>query len=419
MKPADRNTLSSKYSRLPWLGVVALVLLLVLSHQLVYGQVTFGSMVGNVTDASGGAVSGATVKITLTTTNDSRTVQADVTGAYTIPTVTPGTYRVEISHEGFSTFVATDILVNQNNVVRVDAQLQVGALTERVEVTTTPVAELQTDRADVHEELSGASLVDLPQPNRSYQSLMDMIPGSTYLAGQVGGGTNNPSKSIQYSFNGGGTLAQVVRLEGINTLLSLTNIGQTVVPSVEAIENVNVTTNSSDAEQVGAGGSTVSVRMRSGSNSTHGGLYEYNSVTALQANYFFSNAVGVSTRPHFVDNDLGGFLGGHVIRNKFFYFGSYEGDFTNSAYAGIISIPNQVQLGGNLTGSGNPIYDPSTGTPDGKGRTPFPGNIIPQNRISPVVQKIIPSIPAANTGGYGAVVNNYYYTQPLLSRLAG
>lgn len=411
MRSADVDTPSSKY-RLPWLGIAVLALLLALSNQPVYGQAPFGSMVGNVTDASGGAVSGADVRITSTTTNDTRSVKANVAGAYTIPTVTPGTYRVEISRAGFSTFVATDILVNQNNVVRVDAQLEVGALTEKVEVTTTAVAELQTDRADVHEELSGASLVDLPQPNRSYQSLLDMIPGSSYLAGQVGGGTNNPSKSLQYSFNGGGTLAQVVRLEGINTLLSLTNVGQTVVPSVEAIENVNVTTNSSDAEQVGAGGSTVSVRMRSGSNSTHGGLYEYNSVTALQANYFFSNAVGVSTRPHFVDNDVGGFLGGHVIRNKFFYFGSYEGDFTNSAYAGIVSIPNQVQLGGDLTGSVNPIYDPATGTPDGKGRTRFPGNIIPQNRISPVVQKIIPSIPAANTGGYGAVVNNYYYTQP-------
>ena len=193
MRPGNVKAPSSRY-RLPW--VAGLVLLWTLSHPLVFGQTTFGSMVGNVTDASGAAVPGANVKTTLSATNDTRTVQTDAAGAYTISTVTPGTYRIEISHEGFSTFVATDILVNQNNVVRVDAQLQLGALTEKVEVTTTAAAELQTDRADVHAEISGGALIDLPQPNRAYQSLLVMIPGSTFLAGQVGGGTNDPSKGL-------------------------------------------------------------------------------------------------------------------------------------------------------------------------------------------------------------------------------
>jgi hypothetical protein len=101
-------------------------------------------------DASGAAVPGAAIKITLVTTSDTRTAETDATGGHTISTVTPGTHRVEINKEGFRSFVATDILVNQNNVVRVDARLQVGSLAERVEVTTTPVAELQTERADIH-----------------------------------------------------------------------------------------------------------------------------------------------------------------------------------------------------------------------------------------------------------------------------
>lgn len=113
------------------------------------------------------------------TTSDTRTAETDATGGYTISTVTPGTYRVEINKEGFRSFVATDILVNQNNVVRVDAQLQVGSLAERVEVPTTPVAELQTERADIHAEIATGALIDLPQPNRTYLGLLEVVPGTT------------------------------------------------------------------------------------------------------------------------------------------------------------------------------------------------------------------------------------------------
>src|SRR5262249_15122605 len=134
-------------------------------------------------------------------------------------TVTPGTYRVEISRDGFSTFVATDVLVNQNNVVRVDAQLSIGAVTQRVEVTTTAVAQLQTERADVHAEISSNNLLDLPQPNRTYLGLLEMVPGVTPPGGQLSGGTNNPLKGMNYSFNGGGLLAQTVRIEGVNALM--------------------------------------------------------------------------------------------------------------------------------------------------------------------------------------------------------
>ena len=181
-------------------------------------QVAFGSIVGNVTDASGGAIPGAAVKITLTTTNDIRVVPTDPAGAYTISTVTPGTYRVEITRDGFRTFVASDILVNQNNVVRVDAQLSVGALAERVEVTTTATAELQTERADVHAEITSGALLELPQANRAYQGLLELVPGVMPPAGQLSGGTNNPSKGMSFAFNGTNTTAQTVRIEGINGL---------------------------------------------------------------------------------------------------------------------------------------------------------------------------------------------------------
>src|SRR5712691_5019169 len=396
--------------RLPFLGVLALICLLAVSSRPASAQVVFGSVVGNVTDGTGAAIPGASIKITLTVTNDSRTMQTNELGGYTIATVTPGIYQVEITKEGFRAFFAQNVLVNPNNIVRVDAQLQVGAVSERLEVSAT-AALLQTDRADIHAEVTAQDLTTLPQANRTYSGLLELVPGTTPPAGQLSGGTNNPSKSMTFSFNGTGTSAGTVRIEGVNALNFWSTSAQSFVPSIEAIQNVNVATNSNDAEQGLAGGASVNVQLKSGSNSTHGGLYWYHSNSATEANNFFANAQGIGKPPHLVNNNPGGFIGGRVIKDKLFYFGSYEGDYLRGAESGLLSIPGPIQLSGNMSGSSTPIYDPATGTPDGKDRTPFPGSIIPTSRIDPVVKKIIPNIPATNQPG---VINNYYLNRGTL-----
>jgi len=354
-------------------------------------------MVGNVTDSSGAAVPGASVRVTEKSTNEVRSGQTNESGNYTISTMPAGTYQVEITKEGFRSFVTSNILVNQNKVVRVDASLQVGAQAEKIEVTAEAAA-LQTDRADVHAEVATQQLENLPQPNRSYEGMLALVPGTTPPGGQLNGGTNNPSKSMQFSFNGTGTSAATVRIEGVSAMNPWVTNYTTFVPSIEAIENVNVTTSAADAEQGLAGGASVNVRLKSGSNTTHGAAYIYNIVSAFEANNFFANSAGIAKPPHLVDNNAGGSLGGHVIKDKLFYFGSYEGDYAHQSESGILSIPAAKQLSGDLSGSSSPIIDPTS-------KTAFPGNIIPQNRISAVVQKLIPNFPATNLPG---VVNNYY-----------
>lgn len=408
LAPRRGNSLLSGSGRLSLLEVLALVLVLSLSSQPANGQVEFGSIVGNVTDASGGAISGASVRITSTATNDTRTAETDAAGAYTISTVTPGAYRVEVDRPGFRTFVASNVLVGMNTTVRVNAPLEVGGLSEKIEVSTTATAELQTDRADINAEIASGQLLELPQPNRTYEGLLELVPGTAPPAGQLAGGTNNPSKSMTFAFNGTGTAGATVRIEGISSLNLWNTSAQSYVPSVEAIQSFNVATNANDAEQGLAGGASVNVMLKSGSNATHGGAYEYNTDSAYEANNFFSNSSGISKPPLLVDNNAGGFVGGHIIRNKLFYFGSYEGDFNHSANSGVLSIPNAANLTGNLSGSGSPIYDPLTGNPNGTGKTPFSGNIIPMNRFDPVALKIIPNIPATNVGGPNAVINNFY-----------
>jgi hypothetical protein len=397
---------------------VALILLLSIASQTSSAQVLFGSIVGNVSDASQAGVPGATVKITEIATNESRSVVTNEAGIYNITTVPAGTYRIEISKSGFHSFVSTDVLVNQNNVVRVDAQLQLGAQSESVQVTSES-AELETDRADVHAEISSQPLENLPQPTRSYEGLMQLVPGTTPPAGQLGGGTNNPSKSMEFAFNGTGISGADVRIEGVSAMNPWQQYQTTFVPSIEAIENVNVATNATDAEQGLAGGASVNVMLKSGSNQTHGAAYAYNIDSFFQANNFFSNASGVSKPGHLVDNNDGGFIGGHIIKDKLFYFGSYEGDYLRQANSGLLSIPAAYELTGNESFSANPIYDPTTGNANGTGRTPFPGNIIPQARINPIIAKIIPLIPATNVnvGTPAGSVNNFYENEPSLYNL--
>jgi hypothetical protein len=383
------------------------LLLLVCSHQS-SGQVLFGSIVGNVVDATNSPVPAAEVKITKISTNESRSVVTNEAGVYNLTTVTAGTYQIEIAKTSFRVFIASNVVVNQNNVVRVDAQLQLGARRETVEVSSQADA-LQTDRADVHAEVGTQALENLPQPTRTYQGLFQLVPGVTPPTGQLAGGTNNPSKSMQFAFNGTGINAAAVRIEGVSAMNPWLQWLTTFVPSIEAIQNVNVATNATDAEQGLAGGASINVLLKSGSNQVHGGAYAYNIVNFFQANDFFANASGVSKPAHLVDNNDGGFVGGHIIKNKLFYFGSYEGDFLRQANSGILSIPAPTELSGNESGSANPIYDPSTGNPDGTRRSPFPGNIIPASRINPIIAKVVALIPPTNLPGS---LNNLYVDEP-------
>jgi hypothetical protein len=389
-------------------NVPAIALLLLASTHQLSGQVLFGSIVGNVFDATNLAVPGAMVKITEISTNESRSAVTNEAGVYNLTTVTPGTYQIEITKTGFRSFIASDVVVNQNNVVRVDARLQVGARHETIKVPSQANA-LQTDRADVHAEVGSQALANLPQPTRTYEGLIQLVPGATPPTGQLGGGTNNPSKSMQFAFNGTGINAAAVRIEGVSALNPWLQWQTTFVPSIEAIQNVNVATNATDAEQGLAGGASVNVMLKSGSNELHGAAYAYNIDSFFQANDFFANASGVSKPAHLVNNNDGGFVGGHIIKNKLFYFGSYEGDFLRQAYSGILSIPSPTQLSGDESGSATPIYNPLTGNADGTGRSPFQGNMIPRSMINPIIAKIVALIPATNLPGS---LNNLYANIP-------
>lgn len=388
------------------------VLLPALISNPAVAQVLFGSLVGTVTDKSGAAVPNATVEITETQTNDTRTVQTDAGGLYTVSTVPAGTYRVNISKEGFQRFETVSVGVTANTVVRVDAQLQVGTVSQTVEVQGAAAAQLQTDTADVHSEISNHALENVPQATRSYQGILNQVPGMVPPGGQLSGGTNNPSKSMQFAANGTGVQGPNVRIEGVSATNAWVQQYTSFVPSVEAIQSINVVTNSPDAEQGLSGGPSVTVQLKSGSNGVHGAFYEYNINNATEARSYFPPR----TAAHLVDNDTGGWISGPIIPNKLFYFAGYEGDFIHQGYSGTISVPTPQMLSGDFSGSPTPIYDPSTGKADGSGKTPFPNNKIPSSRISSAVKIMIPYVPPPNTNLTG-IVNNYAVSQATIYNL--
>jgi hypothetical protein len=375
-------------------------------------QTLFGALVGSVTDSSGAAVPDAKVTVISTQTNDTRTVQTNGTGGYSIETLSPGIYKVSIVKDGFQSSTNTNVEILANIVQRVDAQLQVGSVSQTVAVTTASV-QLQTDTADVHSEISSTTLQNAPQATRTYEGILNTVPGVTPPGGQLAGGTNNPSKSMQFGANGSGTQGPNVRIEGVNATNPWVQQYTTFVPSVEAIQSVNVVTNSPDAEQGLSGGPSVTVLLKSGTNSIHGSAYELNINSWTEAKAYFQPLTQPKA-PHLVDNDVGVTLGGPIIKDKLFYFGSYEGDFYIQALNGNVSVPTPAMLAGDESASPTPIYDPNTGVQSGpnagQGRTPFPGNKIPAGRLDPIIGKLTPLVPAPNLPNAG-IQNNLNLNQ--------
>src|SRR5258708_17339111 len=234
-------------------------------------QVFYGSIVGTVTYSSGSVVPGALVMATQTQTNEMRTTTTNDSGVYTLSTVPAGTYTISISKPGFGEYKATNIALTINATARVDASLTVGTQTQSVTVSAETAA-LQTDRIDVHANVSSAELEQLPQPTRTYEGLLGLLPGvappNPQWAG--GGGTNNPARSMIINVNGTSASGTAVSVDGVSAYNPWVQFYSTAVPSTDAIETVNTVTASSGADQGIMNGGGIRLQIKSGTNNFHG-----------------------------------------------------------------------------------------------------------------------------------------------------
>ena len=366
-------------------------------------QVLYGSVVGRVVDQTESAIPQAVVRLTNVGTNQSREITTDDNGNFTFTSVPGGTYDVSVTKANFQTYTLRGLAVTPDATARVEAVLKVGGVEETVEVTAAAGA-LQTDSAEVRGEINTTSLTNIPvNVNRNYQSLLITVPGVTPPTTQHSVAAN-PSRGLSFNVNGTTRNSNAVRIDGaLANNVWLPHV-TAYVPSLEAIEAVSVITGSAEAEQGLSGGSAVNVQIKSGTNDLHGSLFGFHTNNALKAKPFFLPAG--QRKPKYIYNNVGGSLGGPIIRDKLFYFGSWEGSYNRQFANTFATVPTAAMRAGDFSASPNPIYDPLTGNSNGSGRTPFPGNIIPPSRIDPIAQKIIAGLPLPTFPNL--LANNYF-----------
>ena len=234
-----------------------------------HAQVLYGSIVGSVQDPSGAMVVGAVITITSKDTGVTRETKSNDAGLYNFANVQAGTYDLKITSQGFRTITRTGLLATINEVTRADIRLEVGATSEQVTVEAT-ASVLQTDKADVHVELTSKEVMDMPLGTyRNYQALINLVPGATPGVEQnsIQGA---PARALSTNINGANRNSNITRLDGaVNLYLWLPHHTAYVAPQ-ETVETVNVATNNFDAEQGMAGGAAVTVVTKSGTNELHG-----------------------------------------------------------------------------------------------------------------------------------------------------
>lgn len=371
---------------------------LFLSSSLSYGQVLYGTVVGNVTDPSQGAVVGATVTLSNKATGFTQESKTDDRGGYDFRNVPPGEYEVRVGSAGFSTFDAVSIPVTVNNITRIDAQLKVGSVAEVVTVGA-EVAQLQTDRSDLHTDISSREMTQIPISGyRNFQSLMDLVPGATPGAFQ-NATTDTPARALTSNVNGAARNSNNNRIDGAASVMTWLPHHSLYVPALESIETVNISTNNFDAEQGMAGGAALTVITKSGTNAYHGVAFAYhlNHKWGAKNLFFNPNTPAGPGTPQRIDNQYGGTIGGPIKRDKLFFFASWEGTTTAERGNGLLSVATPQVRSGNFDGLAT-IFDPMTGDSAGRGRTAFPGNIVPQARVNAAARTLQNLVPLPNTG---------------------
>lgn len=375
-------------------------------------QSSFGSIVGTVADPSGGTIPGATVDLTNTGTSEKRTVTSDSSGNFSFVNVSPGTYRVEVQQPGFKRYSREPIRIEVESAVRVDAALQVGDVAETVTVTDQAPL-LQTQSGTIGKLIEGRTVQDTPLNGRNVLNLIALAPGvvpqgstsGSPLGNQSGGTFTNNTGWGNYQIGGGMANQSAFYLDGapLNTV-NANSPG--IVPVQDAIQEFRVDSNSVTPEFGRFSGGVVNMAIKSGTNQFHGSAYEYLRNRVLNANDFFNNRSGVQ-RNSFTQNQYGITAGGPVIKDKFFFFTSWENFALRNGRPTLTTVPTAAMRSGNFAGL-PPIYDPYTtcglqglqACPAGQPtRQPFPNNAIPASRLDPTALALLKVWGAPNLPG--------------------
>ena len=371
-----------------------------------HAQVLYGTLVGTVTDPGGRSLPGATVIATEVQTGAEHRQVTNNEGGYDLRDLSPGTYRVRVTAQGFAQAEQVGIDVRANLIVRADERLSVAGSQQTVEVSAT-ATQLQTDSGTIHGELSSVQLANVPIGGfNNYQSLLSLLPGATPSRYQ-NSVMDTPSRSLTTNINGSSRNNNETSVDGAAIQQVYLPHHTLYNPPTEDIQSVDVVTNSFTAEQGLAGGAVVSVITKSGTNQFHGTLWEENTNSALAArNYFYNKtyfAGAGGSAPKNILNQFGANIGGPILRDRLFFFSGFEGLSQRQLYPEIVSVPTDAERNGDFTGLAT-LYDPTTGNPDGTGRRTFvsenaDGRNAIESGISAPTLRLLALIPHANLAG--------------------
>src|ERR1700678_493027 len=406
----------------------AIVAFVILAVAVSLASIT-GSVSGVVTDKSGAVVPGASVVAIDTQTGIRTTAKTDAKGFYSLPALAVATYDLEITQVGFKTFRKTGLVIDANSALRADAILEIGTISEKMEVSS-DVVHVETQSTQMGEVIEGSKITSVPLNGRSFIDLLALQPGvSPYQCTSnncndttqgigadettVSGDQTNGTQSV----NGGRMGSNGFMVNGADAQEGVHN-GAAIIPNLDSISEFRIITNNFNAEYGNFSGGQINVVTKSGTNQFHGDVFEFLRNTDFDASQYF---VG---RGDFIQNQFGGIFGGPIKKDKVFFFGDYQGNrqilgqpqnfqvpsaqdrlgnlsdlFTQAAgngAVGIVECPNWAGILSNELGYPVPENEPYYAVgcaATGSNPCVFPGGVIPTTAWSPVAQKTMQYIP--------------------------
>jgi len=377
-----------------------LLIVLTLFSVVSPAQINTGKISGFVTDPSGAIIKETTVTATNDGTGVVTKAETSETGEYLLNFLVPGTYHVEVEQNGFQKAVESHVVVNAGGIVRADFSMHVGDALQSVSVEANSIS-VATETSELSQTFSHQELDKLPNIDRNPLYQMNLIPGANNDVGsgnyETNGGENGSAigqtRPQLASIGGVDANANTVYIEGVpnrepqNAYISIT-------PPIEGVQEVQVYTGKYNAEFGFSGSAVVNITTKSGGNDFHGAAFEFLRNEATDAHNYFAGGL---PNPLFRRNQFGGAFGGPIRKNKLFFFADYQGALLKTSTPRFTSAPTAKMMNGDFSelldptqpndGAGNTfgtIYDPFTRvfgvTGNVTSATPFPGNVIPQNR---------------------------------------
>jgi hypothetical protein len=396
-------------------------------------QNSFGSIVGTVVDTSGAQVPGAEVSVKNLGTNATVTTKTSSSGTYSVLNLNPGTYTVTFSMNGFKTTTRNQVDVTVGGTLRVDAALQLGEVSETVNVEAA-AAPLQTDSSSLGGVVEGRQVLESPLNGRNVNNLLDFVPGVVPGGGTAGNTVaNGGSGSFQvgtqtqaiaygnYQIGGGFSGQSLFFIDGVESNIPENNVNS-LVPTQDSVQEFRVSTNNATAEFGGYSGGVVQIATKQGTNDFHGSVYEYFRNTVLDANDFFDNHFGNKRQP-LHQNQYGVNVGGPLRKNTLFFFFSFEREPVTSGGLDTFTVPTAAQRNGNFSAftaaavtaqnpGGQILFNPATGAPYTCNGV---ANVICPALLDPTAQKLLnleyplPNVPGLANG----TVNNFVGSAPI------